>query len=73
MSEKEKMKSYMVKELASLLMEGDKTLSIEEALSLVFNSDTYQKLLNDSTRLYFQSPRYVYSYLETELKTGKIG
>ena len=25
-----------------------------------------------STRLYYQSPRYVYSFLESELKTGSI-
>lgn len=62
----------MVKELALLLMEKDKSLSMEQALSLVFNSDTYQKILNDKTRLYFQSPRYVFSYLENELEMGKI-
>lgn len=62
----------MVKDLALLLMDKDKTLNMEQALSLVFNSDTYQKLLDDKTRLYFQSPRYVFSYLENELETGKI-
>lgn len=72
MSEKDEMKNDMVKDLASLLMDKDKTLNMEQALSLVFNSDTYQKLLNDKTRLYFQSPRYVFSYLENELETGKI-
>lgn len=72
MSEKEDMKNDMVKDLALLLMEKDKSLSMEQALSLVFNSDTYQKILNDKTRLYFQSPRYVFSYLENELEMGKI-
>lgn len=66
------MKNDMVKDLALLLMEKDKSLSMEQALSLVFNSDTYQKILNDKTRLYFQSPRYVFSYLENELEMGKI-
>lgn len=72
MSETDEMKNDMVKDLASLLMEKDKSLSIDRALSLVFNSDTYQKLLNDKTCLYYQSPRYVFSFLEDELKTGKI-
>lgn len=72
MSETDEMKNDMVKDLASLLMEKDKSLSIDRALSLVFNSDTYQKLLNDRTRLYYQSPRYVFSFLEDELETGKI-
>lgn len=72
MSEADEMKNDMVKDLASLLMEKDRSLSIDRALSLVFNSDTYQKLLNDRTRLYYQSPRYVFSFLEDELETGKI-
>lgn len=67
MSETDEMKNEMVKDLASLLMEKDKSLSIDRALALVFNSDTYQKLLNDRTRLYYQSPRYVFSFLEDEL------
>ena len=72
MSETDEMKNEMVKDLASLLMEKDKSLSIDRALALVLNSDTYQKLLNDRTRLYYQSPRYVFSFLEDELETGKI-
>ena len=72
MSETDEMKNEMVKDLASLLMEKDKSLSIDRALTLVFNSDTYQKLLNDKTRLYYQSPRYVFSFLEDEMETGKI-
>lgn len=72
MSEIDEMKNDMVKDLTVLLMEKNKSLSMEQALSLVFNSDTYQKLLDDKTRLYYQSPRYVFSYLENELETGKM-
>ena len=57
MSEKDEMKNDMVKDLALLLMNKDKSLNMDQALLLVFNSDTYQKILNDKTRLYFQSPR----------------
>ena len=73
MSEIEEMKNSMVSELAMILMEKDKHLSLEQALSTVINSDTYQKLLDDRTRLYLQSPGYVFSFLEHELKTGKVG
>ncbi len=72
MSEIDEMKNDMVKDLTVLLMEKNKSLSMEQALSLVFNSDTYQKLLDDKTCLYYQSPRYVFSYLENELETGKM-
>ena len=72
MHEKEQMKLDMVKNLALLLMDNDPQLTMEQALSTVINSDTYQRLQNDATRLYYQSPRYVFSFLDSELKTGSI-
>lgn len=73
MTEKEEMKGFLVKELAKQLMANDNTLSIEQALTIVLNSDTYEKLINDATKLYYQGPGYVFSFLQTELKTGKMG
>lgn len=73
MNEKDEMKSDMVRCLASLLMEQRPNLSMEQALSMVFNSVTYQKVLEDETHLYYQSAKYVFSYLQQELETGKIG
>ena len=72
MSEREQMTLNMVKSLALLLVEDNPGLSTEQALSLVINSDTYQRLLLAGTRLYYQSPRYVYSFLDSELKTGMV-
>lgn len=72
MSETEEMKNEMARDLASLLMDKDSALSMEQALNMVFNSETYQMLLNDKTRLYYQSVGYVFSYLQQELRTGKI-
>ncbi|MBO8433246.1 MAG: hypothetical protein IAB08_08170 [Bacteroidetes bacterium] len=71
MKESNEMMAYMVKNLSMLLMEHYTDLSMEQALNIVFNSDTYQKVLNEKTHLYYQSPRYVYSFLEEEIKTGK--
>jgi len=59
----------MISDLIQLLMERQ-GLSMVEALDIVYNSKTYENLLNPETRLYFQSPRYVYSYLEDELKVS---
>lgn len=61
----------MVKNLALLLMEQNE-LTMEQALSVIFNSDTYGKVMNEKTRFYYQSPRYVFSFLVTELKKGKM-
>lgn len=71
MSEKKIMMADMVKSLALLLMEQN-GLTMEQALSVVFNSDTYSKVMDEKTRLYYQSPRYVYSFLEAELRKGKM-
>lgn len=73
MSDKENMKLDMVTNIASLLMEDNKQMSMEQALFTVFKSDTYRLLQQDETTFYYQSPRYVYSYLKTELATGKVG
>lgn len=72
MSERDQLTLDMVKNLALLLQEDNPSLSMEQALSSVINSDTYQRVLNTNTRLYYQSPRYVYSFLDNELKTGKM-
>jgi hypothetical protein len=66
------MKLDMVKHLALRLMDENSQLTIEQALSTVINSDTYQRLQDDATGLYYQSPGYVYSFLENELKTARV-
>ena len=72
MSEIDHMKLDMVTKLASLLMEEQPQLTMEQAISTVVNSDTYLRLQEDESALYYQSPRYVYSFLTNELKTGKV-
>ena len=72
MNEKGEMKADLVKNLAILLMNKNKEMKIDEALAIVFNSDTYQKVMDDKAGLYYQSPRYVFSFLDTEIKNGKI-
>ena len=51
MNEVMEMKAHMVNKLAMLLLENNKDMSMEQALSIVFNSDTYQKMMNEKTRL----------------------
>ena len=73
MNEVMEMKAYMVNRLAVMLMQQHEGMSMQEALSMVFQSETYQKMLDDKTRLYYQSPMYVFSFLEQELKSGRMG
>ena len=50
----------------------DFSFTVEQALRAVYNSELYQKLCDPKTGLYFQSPLYVYDYLKTEIKAGKL-
>lgn len=72
MSEKTEMMTDMIKNLALLLMKQNDGLTMEQALSIVFNSDTYRKVMDERTLLYYQSPKYVFAFLEEELKKGKL-
>ena len=60
------MKEHVTKCLIFMLMEREK-VSLHEAFDIVYNSDTFAKLSDPETGLYFQSPGYVYSYLELEM------
>ena len=61
----------MSKDLVLLLME-DFELDMKTALRTLYTSDTYAKLQDTRTGLYFQSPSYVYDFLKNEIKTGKM-
>ena len=65
------MNECTVRDLVLMLME-ERGLSLHEALDTVYNSETYTKLTDPATGLYFQSPVYIYSYLDRELATGKM-
>ena len=62
----------LVKELALRLMD-ERGLTMKQALDTIYNSETYSKVLDLRTGLYSQSTVYVYSFLEKEILTGKLG
>ena len=65
------MTEAMSAELAMLILE-DFDMDVAESLDSLYNSETYAKLSNPSTGLYFQSTLYVYSFLKNELMYGKF-
>ncbi len=65
----EYMKEGLCADLTEYLMK-DFNLDMEGALSTLYDSETYSKLSNPATGLYFQSSLYVYTYLKNELQTG---
>ena len=71
MTDVEYMIECMTKDLVILLMER-RHMDIEDAFDTLYNSDTFKKLQDVRSGLYFQSPLYVYDFLEKEIETGTL-
>ena len=57
-----RLKEHVTACLIQILSE-ERGCSLEEAIDRVYTSPIYEKLSDPNTGLFFQSPRYVYSYL----------
>lgn len=66
----ESMQEDMTADLLSILME-DRNMSMQDAMLLFYNSDTYARLQDAESGLYYQSPGYVLDCLDNELTTGR--
>ena len=60
------MQEDMYAELIQILM-ADYDYSLDEAMETLYNSETFARLQDANTGLYYQSPGYVYSFLNSEL------
>lgn len=60
------MQEDMYAELKQILMEKY-GYTLEKAMDTLYNSETFARLQNADTGLYYQSPGYVYSFLNSEL------
>ncbi|MEE1176670.1 MAG: hypothetical protein U0K71_06665 [Paludibacteraceae bacterium] len=58
-------------ELVEILM-NEWHYSMQESLSILYNSDTFTLIQDIGTGLYYQNAGYVYTFLEEELKKGKV-
>lgn len=68
----ESMQEDMTSDLLALLME-DRGMTMEAAMSLWYNSDTFDRLQDPRSGLYYQSAGYVMDSLDNELTMGKSG
>jgi hypothetical protein len=59
----------LTREMIARLME-ERSMTMREAMDIVYKSKTYVALNNTKTGLYFQSPAYLYDSLEKELKNA---
>ncbi len=65
------LKDDLSTELAGYLVD-DYHYTPQEAIDILYTSETFERLQDDSTGLYYQSPGYVYSFLQNELKTARV-
>lgn len=59
-------------ELTTMLMEHfgwDEQRSLDE----LYSSETFRRLNDPACGLYYESPVYVFSYLQNEIETGVVG
>lgn len=56
-------------ELIVLLMKG-RHYTMSETIDMLYNSDTYNRIQDQSTGLYYQSPGYSYAFLQQGFLTG---
>jgi len=64
------MKEEIIKDLIAFRME-DAGCTMQQAFDDVYRSQLFSKLCDPASGLYFQSSRYVYSYLLDELHVGE--
>ena len=69
--QKQLLKDELSVEIAGFLVD-DYKYSPEEAIDVLYTSETFDRLQDDATGLYYQSPGYVYSFLQNELKTARV-
>ena len=70
MTEIQYMNECMMRDLAMMLIKKY-NVSLSEALDILYNSETCEKLQDERTGLYFQSPVYVFDFLQKELSRNQ--
>jgi len=69
--QKQLMKDELCVEIVGYLID-DLHITPNEALDTLYTSETFERLQDDTTGFYYQSPGYVYSFLQNELSKGKV-
>jgi hypothetical protein len=65
------LKDDLCAEIACYLVD-DTHCTPQEALDVLYTSETFDRLQDDTSGLYYQSAGYVYSFLQNELKNAQV-
>lgn len=69
MKDKQFLIECLAKDLIDMLME-DYQWDMQKCIDVLYSSETFAKLEDERTGLYYQGAVYVYEYLKNELETG---
>ena len=65
------LKDELATELAGYLVD-DFNFTPQEAIDALYTSETFSRLQDNATGLYYQSPGYVYSFLLNEMRSAVV-
>lgn len=71
MTTREKLMEFTTQWIIQYLMK-DRDMEVDEAMNLFYNSIVFEKLHDEETGLYLESPLYVYDLLKNEIRNGRL-
>lgn len=69
MTNKQQLIEFQIQDIIGYIVE-DMKVEYDEAMRILYNSQTFDKLCDTETGLYSESSAYVYSILQDELRFG---
>ena len=71
MDKREQLIEYIIQDIILFLVE-DEGIEYEEAMREFYASETYMKLVDKETGLYYESAAYVYDIYKDEKRSGHL-
>lgn len=71
MNKRDQLIEYITQDIIAFLVE-DRQIDIAEAMKVFYNSETYEKLLDEDTGLYLEGSPYMYEILKDEMEQGHL-
>lgn len=71
MCKKDQLREYLIQDIIDEIC-TDQNIEYDEAMNKFYNSEVFEKLMNDETGLYLESPDYVYDLFKDEMNFGHI-
>ena len=71
MTTRERLMEFTTQRIIQYLVK-DQDMEVDEAMNLFYNSIVFEKLHDEETGLYLESPLYVYDLLKNEIRNGRL-